>query len=90
MCLLCYFQFVKNLKDDFTCIYVHACKHGMDAVCLCVTFTKDTSTCCKSNTLPYCLSPPGNVQESGNESGDVELNPGPITGKHTLNTTLIN
>ena len=23
-------------------------------------------------------------------SGDVELNPGPITGKHTLNTTLIN
>ena len=22
-------------------------------------------------------------------SGDVELNPGPITGKHTLNTTLI-
>ena len=64
----------------FTCIYVHA-------VCLCVTFTKDTS---KSNTLPYCLSPPGNAQESGNESGDVELNPDPITGKHTLNTTLIN
>ena len=23
-------------------------------------------------------------------SGDVELNPGPMTGKHTLNTTLIN
>ena len=23
-------------------------------------------------------------------SGDVELNPGPTTGKHTLNTTLIN
>ena len=23
-------------------------------------------------------------------SGDVELNPGPITGKHTLSTTLIN
>ena len=47
---------------------------------------------CSDTIITTCdgVYPPPHLRLLLLLSGDIELNPGPITGKHTLNTTLIN